>query len=253
MFKLLIVLNFFTGLWARFNYISEVNELKNRAEEAGRSGKYAEAGQLYSQLIQTYGVNEPQVLLNYAHSQYYLQNYPLATQHYKTLSHTANVFIRSQAFLGLGLIHAHQDKEAMALDYFKSAMMANPDLEEARYNYELILENAKHKTSGNESGGGRSNTSNTNQQGQTQEKQENSEPQKGQRENSTKEKPDPESLEPDKEGVKSTDALVAMRMQEIKMSRWRAKLILDALKNQEVQYIQQQTRKIVKPDQMPEW
>jgi tetratricopeptide (TPR) repeat protein len=270
-FKYLIILSLFTGIWERFNKISLTNHLKTKAEHAFVSKDYITSSNLYDSLIHHYQINDQSIRLNLAHSYFKLENRKKAIEQYKILTNSEDSAITSIAFQQLGLLSAMKGKPDEAIAYFKKALKINDKNEKARFNLELMIKlkqleadqsnkSSKSGSQGKEKGGGKkSETGSGKQEGTYNQIAENgnlngnkgSQQQNGglQGENNSGEQTQGESgdgseendieLKKDQRGNKEDESIRIRRLAELKISQERARLILEEMKNEEVQYLQQ--------------
>jgi Ca-activated chloride channel family protein len=246
MMKYLIYTTLILGIWNKFNRISEINTLKETAANYYTEGVYTESIIKYEKLIDEYGEDDEKVKLNLGNCYFNLKLYTGASDYYLQLVHSTDAKIKSQAFLQLGVISVNNKKKEVGLNYFKEALKAYSDNEEARFNYELLKKEINSQRQQEQSfdkkkenPNGKNSTSAT----------ENNEIQKSDKkgeENSVPEEYDSGSgdgeevdYQLDETGKKSSDALVSKRMEEVNMSEHQAKTLLNAIRNAEIQYIQQ--------------
>lgn len=121
-----------------FQKISEINEHTRLAESSFRKGQFAEAVRHYELVVYARNQQKPELLLNLAHA-YLKNNEPEKAQKiYTKCTKTRNQFIRSVAWENLGTIQTKLPDYQQALTFYKRALVANPENEQARYNYELL-------------------------------------------------------------------------------------------------------------------
>jgi tetratricopeptide (TPR) repeat protein len=118
--------------------IARINRIKEQAEKAFAEKKYQEALNGYLLLVDSLQVNDENVNTNLAHCLYKLNKKEEAAKQYTNLASSSNKKISSIAHLQLGLLNYSDKKTEDALTHFKAAIKANPDNQEARYNYELL-------------------------------------------------------------------------------------------------------------------
>ena len=264
-----------------FNDIAKVNTLKKEAREAYNNGDFETAINKYTVLMQEYQESDPNIMLNLSHSFYNSGNMEEAEKAYKPLIASADMKVRSIANQQLGNMASAKEDYETALNYYKAALKAAPDNEEARYNYELtkkLLDEQKKQEEG-EDGEEQQEEQDQNEEGEEQEKkdeegseseeenqekgeeeneeQSEAEKQEGEAENETEqENQDPEQQEQNEEDQRMEDLQsLKEKLEELNMNEETAMMILEALKNQEVQYIQQQRRKSNQPKKSgkPDW
>jgi len=118
--------------------VRKINRIKTDARDAYNSGDYKTAVEKYKYLTDSLRVNEEEVLLNLANAYYHLQDTANATSTYQRLTGSDKRDIRSKAYQQLGVIANQQGKPEQALADFKNALKADPENEQARYNYEMV-------------------------------------------------------------------------------------------------------------------
>lgn len=118
--------------------IAEINQLKEAAEHAYLAEDYATAIEKYLYLIDSFHIQDEEVLLNLAHAYYHSQDTAQAKTIYQDLTRTTAHEINSIAHQQLGLLSYQKKELEKSLASFKRALKENPLNEEARYNYELV-------------------------------------------------------------------------------------------------------------------
>lgn len=261
--------------------IAEKNKHKRLATEAYKQENYQEAAKHFRLLDSLSAKKDESVILNLAHCYYKTQEKELAIEQYSRLGGADDHLVKAAAHNQMGVIHLEEKKLKEALDFFKESLKADPTNEYTRYNYELtkkLLEQQQEQEKKQEQ--------NKEQQDQNQDQQEQQEQQQDQKdqEQQDKEQQQQDSQNQDGEGedekqkeqeeqqgdkeqdgkdkdgeedkAKQQKQKQQSRMKEINMSEERAKMLLEAMKNQEVQYYQQ-LRKKTKPRKntrgKPDW
>ncbi|HXA02603.1 MAG TPA: hypothetical protein VNW99_11485 [Cytophagaceae bacterium] len=279
-FAIIILLNIFFSLWGRFTQIADVNKLKQEAESAYSLKEYGISIVKYNTLINSYNNTDERVRMNLAHSYYFLNDSINAEVHYIKLSKSLNAKLNSVSNHQLGMIATANKEYLHALKYFRQALKADPENEAARYNYELIkkkleenekknpAEQDKNKqkdhtdqsemmeNDDNPSGdkGKSANHDGKGKPGQNQQSVQNNngilEKSKGEGEkNKNRNKSgqgdieENNELKPDEKGKSKRDALISQRLKQMNMSEDKARMILEAMKNSEIQYLQQIKKK----------
>lgn len=246
-----------------FNDIAEINELKKEAKEAYLNGDYPTAITKYNTLIGAYGVQDENVKLNLAHAHYKNDDLESAFENYSQLLASNDPDIRSSAYNQMGLIANQQQKSEEALSHFKDALKADSSNEEARYNYSMLKKKLEEQQKQEQNKDQQQNKEeqkkeNEKQQGEEDKKQEQgeeSEEQKEEGEETDKEQEEQQKQNQDKQGQEGeqeegeeqeeTDQLpqtTEERLKEMDISEEKAKMILEAMKNSEIQYLQQNQR-----------
>ncbi|MTI30837.1 tetratricopeptide repeat protein [Xanthovirga aplysinae] len=138
-------MNIFYGLLAivfwqgGINDIAKINKLKTKAEEAFVAENYKEAIKTYEYLTDSLDVKDDDNLwLNLSNAYYHNSQNDKAKNIYQRLTTSENQEVRSLSYQQLGVLAFKDEKEQESLQHFKESLKANPNNEEARYNYELI-------------------------------------------------------------------------------------------------------------------
>lgn len=262
--------------------IGKINSAKAEAKKAYIAGDYATAIKKYTYLADSLGVREDEVMMNLANS-YFLTNDTInAVSSFQPLTMSTNPQLKSMANQQLGVLSNRQGRFEDALNYFKQALKANPANDDARFNYEMVKKklleqqkqqdqkgqnekNQEKKEQQEKEQQQKEEQQKQDQQKQDQEKkdQENKEKQeqeKKEKEEQEKEKKDKEQKEEESEEKKEKEKKdippsVKEKLKEMDMSEEKAKMILEAMKNQEIQYLQQNKRKPTKQRDKtkPDW
>lgn len=268
--------------------IGKVNALKSEAKEAFKSGDFKTAIAKYRYLIDSLGVREDEVTMNLAHAYFQLQDTLQAANTYQPMSASTDAHIKSLANQQLGVLANRQGKYEEALQYFKQALKASPANEDARFNYEMVkkkLEDKKKQEQQNQDKDKKDQKDNKdqkkdqkdqqdkkdeqnkdqkkqdqkNQDQKDKEKQEQKDQEQQKKEQQEKEKKEKQKAEQEKENQKKDQKeippSVSEKLKDMQMSEEKAKMILEAMKNQEMQYLQQNKRKAQKPKDKgkPDW
>jgi len=258
--------------------IAKINKLKKEAKQAYQSGDFGTAISKYHYLIDSMQVEDQRIRLNLANAYYQSSDTTNALNNYGSVIEGDLNTIKSTAFQQTGIIQHQQEKHKEALGSFKQAIKTDPTNEEARYNYELLKKFLKEQEENQDQDNkDKQDQENKDQDKKDQQKQdEQDQDKKNQEENEDQEKQDKEGEEDKekkdgeekeqeekegedkkqeeeeaKEGEEKDDQKkpeempngADQKMKEMKISEEKAKMILEALKNQEVQYIQQNRKK----------
>jgi hypothetical protein len=276
---ILLIINPLTDL----DKIARVNKAKKEAEKAYLAENYELAKEKYLYLRDSMGVNDEKLLLNLANTQFLMNDSTSAQTAYSSLKESTNTEISSLAYQQLGAMQFKNKKYEEALKQYKSALKANPANSEARYNYELLKklikeqeeqEQQQNQDKQNQDQENKDqekqdqenkeqNQENKDQQDQEQkedqQKQEEQD-QKDQKENQEKQKEQEEQKPEDqekkeKEEQSNPNPIDEEKLKEMKITEEKAMLILEAMKNNEIQYIQQNKRKAKKKKDptKPDW
>ena len=267
--------------------VSKVNKLKSEAKTAYLAGDMKTAIAKYQFLVDSLHVDEDEVEMNLANAYFNLNDTSNALNRYQPLSVSGDSKINSQANQQMGVVANRQGKFEEALHYFKQAMKAEPNNEQARYNYEMVkkkLEEQKKKEQQDQDKNNqdkkddRKKDQNKDQKDQQNKDQKDKQDQKDkkdqdqkkdqkdkqdqkdkeQKDKEQKEKEQQKKNQPDdkkNEKKDKPDPSLSEKLKDMKISEEKAKMILEAMKNQEVQYLQQNKRKATKPKDKgkPDW
>ncbi len=274
--------------------IAKVNKLKQEAKEAYLNGDYETALSKYQYLTDSLGVKDDNISLNLANAYYNTKDTAQAINGYSSLLNSSSKLIRSTANQQLGVISTRNKKFKEALDHFKEALRADPANEDARYNYEMMKkileEQEQQQQQQNQQNQDQQDQKDQqqdqdqqqqqNQEGQDQdeqnqqqdeqqqeqegeseqeqEQQEGKEQEQEQQEGEQKEQEQQEQQEGEESDEKKQEEQansISEKLEEMKISEEKAKMILEALKNKEIQYYQQTKKKPTKrkDPNKPDW
>lgn len=264
--------------------IGKINTLKSEAKEAYKKGDFKTAISKYRNLVDSLGVDEDEVRLNLANAYFQSDDTVNTAISYQPLTQSKTASIRSIAHQQLGVLSNRQNKYEEALASFKQALKADPTNEDARYNYEMVkkkLDEQKKKEEEQKKNDPNKDEKNKDQKDQNKDQKDQKQDQKDkqdkekqdqeskdqkdqkdQQEKDEKEKKEKESKEkkekedqPENKEKKETPPSVSDKLKQMEMSEEKAQMILEAMKNQEIQYLQQNKRKATKPKDKgkPDW
>lgn len=280
-------------LFTDLDKIGKINSAKAEAKKAFLAGDFKTAIKKYTYLIDSLGVNEDEVRANLASAYFQANDTTGALNNYQRLTQSANKKISSVANQQLGVMANNQEKLEESLNYFKQALKAAPENDEARYNYEIVKKKLEEKKKQDQQKNkdqkdqDKKDDQKKDQKDQQKDKkdQEKKDQEKKDQEKKDQEKKDQEKKDQDKKDQKEKDPKdqkekeqkekeqkekeeqeknkdkkdippsVSEKLKEMQMSEEKAKMILEAMKNQEVQYLQQNKRKATKPKDKgkPDW
>jgi len=275
----LLVFGFHTTRADNGNKVSQINTLKKQAEQAFQKQDYQTSATLYQTLLDQYGVSDASLRLNLAHAYFKLGDTENAHKYYQSVASEQDKDLASRANQQLAVLE--KENTERALQYCKKALQLNPANEEARFNYELLKKKAnqeknqqnKDKNNNKDKQNDQQNQQNNqdkqdkSQQSQQKEQQQNQQDKKDEKSDSgNADKEQQKQDEKDQQGKESKEekdrkdkqqqeAERQQRLQNINMNEEKARMILDALKNNEVQYYQQYNRKPTKKmdKSKPDW
>src|SRR5688572_27439806 len=271
--KGLVTLLFLIAMLIDPTKIGKINALKSEAKKAYLAGDFKTAIEKYRYLVDSLHVQEDEVLLNLANSYFQLNDTTNAVNQYQTITQSTKTQLRSKAEQQLGVMANRQGKFEEALGHFKQAIKSDQTNEDARYNYELLkkkLEEEKKKQEQqkqDQNKDQKEDQQSKDEQKKDQQKQDqkkDSEDQKKDQEQKDQEQKENEQKKKDQEKnsdqkqdqeKKDIPPSVKEKLQQMQMSEQKAKMILEAMKNQEIQYLQQNKRKATKPKDRgkPDW
>lgn len=247
--------------------VAKINALKQEAEEAFLNGNYEVAISKYSMLYDSLGVEEDEILLNLGHAHYQLSDTASAKSRYNSLSTSTDRSLKSIAYQQLGVMSKDAQKLEQALQQLKAAIKADPFNDQARYNYEVVkkqLEEQKNQEQQQQQqdqqnqDGENEEQENKQENGEEKKEDQEGEPQESDKDQEGEEQENEEQKEgeqSEQEQEKSQEQMTKEKLQEMNISEEKAKMILEAMKNNEIQYLQQQKRKATErpPSDKPDW
>ncbi|WP_114778716.1 tetratricopeptide repeat protein [Botryobacter ruber] len=118
--------------------ISQTNRYVREAAQAYEQQDFIYAIAAYEYLLNNLEVEDDQIRLNLAHAYYRSRNLEKARKQYQLLANHKSQRLRALAVLQLGNVAVQQQKFKNALSFYRSALIAEPGNESARYNYELL-------------------------------------------------------------------------------------------------------------------
>ncbi len=279
--KLILVFFLVLTPLSELNKIAKINAHKKEAKEAYLAEDFEKAAFHYRFLVDSLGVSEGEVLLNLANSLYKIQDTTSAKKIYhEILSNNSSREIKSIVYQQLGAIDFNLKKYKEALNYYKNAVKQNPENGDVRYNYELLKKLLEEQENTNQEqqqdqqnqenkDDQKQEQQNKDQQNQEQQNKENQEQQENQQqqgeqqegeeqqqdEGEKQEQEEPEEGEENDENPEDKQPTTAEKLEEMNISEEKARMILEAMKNKEIQYIQQNKRKAKKPKKSgkPDW
>lgn len=251
------------------NYIANINQTQLDAIKAYQDKDYDKAIVKYLYLMEELGVKNDLVYFNLAQAFYQKKFYTEANAFYqKVVQETKKDELKSITFLQLGLLAEKSKSYEQALNYFKNALKKYPLNIEARYNYELLKKRLKRlqppqnkKNNNNEQKENQNNLKN-----QSANEDENGE-NKNAFKKGTGEKQKVKDLQADLNGdqqmkINANSQNVSKdKLKQMNMNVEKANMVLEAMKNQEVQYLQQRKKNLTQKNntqngtaaQLPDW
>jgi hypothetical protein len=265
--------------------ISKINGLKADAKKAYLKNDFKTAIKKYRYLVDSLNVREDEVLVNLASAYYNLKDTTNAISQYQSLTASSKKQLRSKAQQQLGLIADQQGKQQEALSYFKEAIKSDVANEEARYNYELLKKKIEEKEKkkqdqkkqdeqNKDKDKEKKDQDNKEEEKKDQEKKDQEQKEKEKKEQEKKEKQDKQKEDQQKKDQEQKDKEqkekeeqdkkdqekkmppdVKQKLEDMKISPEKAEMLLEAMRIQEKQYLQQNKRKATKPKEKgkPDW
>jgi Ca-activated chloride channel family protein len=276
--KLLAITITLLLLLTDFDKIGKINSLKTEAKKAYTKGDFKTAIQKYRYLVDSLGVKEEEVLLNLANCYFHDRDTANVQNAYLPLTESKNTKLNSIANQQLGVVANRQGKLEEALNYFKQALKTAPDNEDARFNYEMVKKKlADKKKEDDKNKDNKDDKNKDNKDDKKNDKKDQNKDQKDKQDKDQKDKKDKENKDKkeqdkkkkeqqqkekdaeqkkdDKDKKENNKPSPQEKLKDMQISEEKAKMILEAMKNQEVQYLQQNKRKATKPKDKgkPDW
>lgn len=249
--------------------VRKINATKSAAEDAFKDGDYKTAIIHYQYLVDSLGVKEDEVILNLANAYYLSKDTANAFNTYQMVTESPEKEIKSKAHQQLGIMANQQGRPEEALNFFKQAIKAEPSNDDARYNYEMVKkkldekkkeEEEKQQQNKDQEKQDQQNKDQENkdqeqkeqqdqeskdEQQKDQQQKEQEQKEKEQKEQQEKEQQEKEQQEQEQKESQEKEMpnLDREKLEQMKISEEKARMILEAMKNQEKQYLQQQKRK----------
>ena len=272
------------------NNIALINAYKADAEQSFLAKDFSQAISQYKFLMDSLNVNEDAIHLNLGHAYHQMGDTAQARTAYNQATLSSNADLKSIAYQQLGVISKSNKNLKESLAYLKASIKANPANSDSKYDFELVKklmqenqdqedkedqqdkenqedkedkedqqdkENQEDKEDQeNKDQNQESDSENEEEKEQEGDEQEGDEQEQDQKNDSSEEENQDESLSEDiadekAEGDKSTQEKLA----EMNISPEKAQMILEAMQNGEIQYIQQQKRKSTEKQDKgkPDW
>ena len=238
--------------------VDNINKLTKSAEKSFEEKKYRESIESYKLLIDSFEYKNEKIYLNLGHS-YLLSGDTLnAIENYNYASLTENNRVKSIAFQQLGNINEKNNKLEEALNLYKKSIISDNSNDDSKFNYELVKKKfdkkknkEENKEDNQDSKDNKKENSDNKKQDQKGKEEKEKEKEKKDQENQKKE---PENKE-NNDKKKPNEESIEEKLKKINMSKKKAEMILDALNNNEFQYIQQLKRKPSKKSNKtkPDW
>mgnify|MGYP001197894458 CR=1 FL=1 len=253
---MIFILNVFLSVFVN-DKIDEINKLTSLAEKSFLDKNYTESIRNYKTLIDSLDYSNEKIFLNLAHAHLLSTDTLNAIENYNLASLTDNKKVKSIALQQLGNINEKNNKLDEALRFYKESIIADNNNNDSKFNYELVkkrLEQEKKQEQEN-----KKDNKEDSQKNQNKNQSENKKQDKEGKEEKNKENKDQEEKKKNdnskNDQKKSKEESVEEKLKKINMTKKKAEMILNALNNNEFQYIQQLKRKPSKKKDKskPDW
>tara|TARA_B100001989_G_scaffold70282_1_gene47767 strand:- start:350 stop:1105 length:756 start_codon:yes stop_codon:yes gene_type:complete len=251
-----MIIKFIIIILLNINNIDEINRLTKEAEIYFKNEEYDKSIANYKILIDSFDVTNEKIYLNLAHSHFLSNDTAKALENYTYATITNNNEIKSIALQQIGNINESRNKLEEALDFYKESIISDNNNIDSKFNYELVKKKIQEQKENKQEKPDEKN----NKEDKKEDKKENSEnkknDEKGNKDEQEKEKNEPqEDKNEQKNSENSDNESLEEKLKKINMSKKKAEMILNALNNNEFQYIQQLKRKPnkKKDSTKPDW
>ena len=251
-----MIIKFIILILLNINNIDEINRLTKEAEIYFKNEEYDKSIANYKILIDSFDVTNEKIYLNLAHSHFLSNDTAKALENYTYATITDNNKIKSIALQQIGNINESRNKLEEALDFYKESIISDNNNIDSKFNYELVKKKIQKQKENKQENPNEKN----NKEDKKEDKKENSEnkknDEKGNKDEQEKEKNEPqEDKNEQKNSENSDNESLEEKLKKINMSKKKAEMILNALNNNEFQYIQQLKRKPnkKKDSTKPDW
>ena len=251
-----MIIKFIIIILLNINNIDEINRLTKEAEIYFKNEEYDKSIANYKILIDSFDVTNEKIYLNLAHSHFLNNDTAKALENYTYATITNNNKIKSIALQQIGNINESRNKLEEALDFYKESIISDNNNIDSKFNYELVKKKIQEQKENKQEKPDEKN----NKEDKKEDKKENSEnkknDEKGNKDEQEKEKNEPqEDKNEQKNSENSDNESLEEKLKKINMSKKKAEMILNALNNNEFQYIQQLKRKPnkKKDSTKPDW
>lgn len=241
------------------NRVDEINKLFKSAENSFINEDYKNAIEDYKILIDSFEISNEKVYLNLAHSYFLINDTLNAIENYNYASLTKDEKIKSIAFQQLGNINESKNNLEEALNYYKNSIISDNTNNDSKFNYELVkkkIDNNQNKDNKKDKEKNKSeDKNNENQDKEDKKDKEENQDKDGNKEEKKDQEKDNKKNDEKENGKENREKSIEEKLKEINMTKEKAEMILDALNNNEFQYIQQLKRKPSKKKDKnkPDW
>ena len=247
-----MIIHFIITILLNINNIDEINRLTKEAEIYFKNEEYDKSILKYNILLDSFDYTNEKIYLNLAHSHFLSNDTAKALENYTYATITDNNKIKSIALQQIGNINESRNKLEEAIDFYKESIISDNSNIDSKFNYELVKKKIqKHKENKQEKPDEQNNKENKKENSENKKNDE-----KGNKDEQEKEKnKSQEDKNEQKNSEDSDNESLEEKLKKINMSKKKAEMILNALNNNEFQYIQQLKRKSnkKKDNNKPDW
>jgi len=236
--------------------IDQINKLTSLAEKSFLNKNYSESIKNYKTLIDSLDYSNEKVFLNLAHAHLLSSDTLNAIENYNLASLTENNKIKSIAFQQLGNINEKNNKLNEALNFYKESIIADNENNDSKFNYELVKKKLEQeKNQQNKEKDNKENSKENQKKNQSENKKQDKEGQEDKKKESESQEEKKQNEQSKNDQKKSNEESIEEKLKKINMTKKKAEMILNALNNNEFQYIQQLKRKPSKKTDKtkPDW
>lgn len=265
--------------------IARVNAIKREAEKAFLNKDFTTAIEKYKILKDSFLIDDDKINLNMGHAYTQINDTANARSSYSEASMSTDPKAKSIAYQQLGVLSKNPQTYKESLQYLKSALKADPSNSDARYDYEVVKklldqqqkqqqnQDDQNKKDQNKKDQNKEEQEQNEEQNQDQQNQENKENQENkdqqneqdqqdqqnqeekENEESKEQKEQSEEQKSEEQKKKEQEMATKKKLEEMNISEEKAKMILEAMRNAEIQYLQQQKRKATEKPKSgkPDW
>ena len=233
--------------------IDQINKLTNLAEKSFLNKNYIESIKNYKTLIDSLDYSNEKVFLNLAHAHLLSSDTLNAIENYNLASLTENNKIKSIAFQQLGNINEKNNKLNEALNFYKESIIADNKNNDSKFNFELVKKKLEQEK--NQQNKEKDNSKENQKKNQSENKKQDKEGQEDKKKESESQEEKKQNEQSKNDQKKSKEESIEEKLKKINMTKKKAEMILNALNNNEFQYIQQLKRKPSKKTDKtkPDW
>ena len=233
--------------------IDQINKLTNLAEKSLLNKNYIESIKNYKTLIDSLDYSNEKVFLNLAHAHLLSSDTLNAIENYNLASLTENNKIKSIAFQQLGNINEKNNKLNEALNFYKESIIADNKNNDSKFNFELVKKKLEQEK--NQQNKEKDNSKENQKKNQSENKKQDKEGQEDKKKESENQEEKKQNEQSKNDQKKSKEESIEEKLKKINMTKKKAEMILNALNNNEFQYIQQLKRKPSKKTDKtkPDW